>query len=220
MAEEIHPTTYVASRSRVPKRALVTLLLLASVCASVWYSRATLLRGAAELWVVSDPLVQTDAVAIFGGGLGVRPFAAADYYKEGLTKKILVSDVRLDTAKMLGVLPSDVALTRSVLIKLGVPETAIEVFGNGLSNTYQEAVALREWAVRTQARSVVVPTQAFSSRRVRWVLEHAFTGTGIQVKVVALDNPEYSLSDWWKDEKAVIEFQNEVIKYVYYRFKY
>ena len=220
MTDEIHPITYAASRFRVAKRALVALLLLVTVCASAWYCRATLLRGAAELWVVSDPVGQADAVAIFGGGLGVRPFAAAEYYKKGLTQKILVSNVRPDKVEMLGILPSDAAVTRSVLLKLGVPETAIEIFGTELSNTYQEAVALREWAVRTHARSVIVPTQAFSSRRVRWVVERELAGIGVQVQVSALDNSDYSPSDWWKDEKGVVEFQNEVLKYVYYRFKY
>ena len=83
-------------------------------------------------------------------------------------------------------MPSHTALNRMVLIKLGVPETAIEIFGTRLSNTYEEAVALREWAVRTHARSVIVPTEDFSSRRVRWVLEQVFAGTGIRVQVPAL----------------------------------
>jgi uncharacterized SAM-binding protein YcdF (DUF218 family) len=207
-------------RFRKTKRALVCFLLLAALAAAVWFTRVPLLRGAAELWIVSDVVGPADAVVIFGGGLEVRPFAAAEYYKNGLTKKILVANVGLDKAEMLGVLPSHTALNRSVLLKLGVPETAIEIFGPGMSNTYQEAVALREWALRTHARSVIVPTQAFSSRRVRWMVERELSGTGLQVKVIALDDTEYGLSDWWKDDKAIIEFQNEVIKYVFYRFKY
>jgi uncharacterized SAM-binding protein YcdF (DUF218 family) len=216
----IHPTTFAASRFRAAKRALVALLLLATICVSVWCGRATLLRGAAELWIVSDPVGPADAVVILGGGLAVRPFAAADYYKKGLTRKILVSNVRLKKEETLGGLPSHNAMNHNVLLKLGVPETAIETFGSELSNTYQEAVALREWAVRTHAHSVIVPTEAFSSRRVRWVIESELTGSGIQVQVPALDETEYGPSDWWKDEKGVIVFQNEVIKYVYYRFKY
>jgi hypothetical protein len=42
----------------------------------------------------------------------------------------------------------------------------------------------------------------------------------IEVQVPALSDPEYSQSDWWKNEKAIVEFQNEIIKYVYYRIKY
>jgi uncharacterized SAM-binding protein YcdF (DUF218 family) len=155
---EIHPTSYVTSRFRAAKGALVALLILASVCISVWYNRAPLLLGAAKLWIVSDPVGPADAVVIFGGGLGVRPFAAAEYYKKGLARKVLVSNVSLDQAEILGILPSHTVLNHSLLLELGVPETAIEIFESDLSSTYQEAVALREWAVRTHAHSVLVPT--------------------------------------------------------------
>jgi uncharacterized SAM-binding protein YcdF (DUF218 family) len=217
---EVHPTTFAASRFRAAKRALVALLLIVTICASIWYGRATLLWGVAELWIVSDPVGPADAVVILGGGLSVRPFAATDYYKKGLTRKILVSNVRLKKEETLGGLPSHNAMNHNVLLKLGVPESAIDTFGSELSNTYQEAVALREWAVRTHAHSVIVPIEVFSSRRVRWVIEHELTGTGIEVQVPALDDSDYSPSDWWKDEKGIIGFQNEVIKYLYYRFKY
>ena len=220
MTDKTHPTAYAVLRFRAAKGTLVALLLLATVCASVWYGRANLLRDAAELWIVSDPVGPADAVVIFGGGLSVRPFAAAKYYKEGLTKRILVSNVRLDEAEMLGAVPSHTALNRDALLKLGVPETAIETLGSALSNTYQEAVALREWAVRMHAHTVIVPTQEFSSRRVRWVVKHELAGTGIQVEIPALSDPEYNVSNWWKNEKAIVEFQNEVLKYIYYRIKY
>ncbi len=29
---------------------------------------------------------------------------------------------------------------------------------------------------------------------------------------------EYSTANWWQQEEGVIAFQNEVMKYVYYRF--
>jgi uncharacterized SAM-binding protein YcdF (DUF218 family) len=216
---EVQSAIYAASRFRAAKRSFFALLLLAAVCGSVWYSRAKLLQDAAELWIVSDPVGPADAAVILGGGTDTRPFAVAEYYKNGLTKKILLSNVRPGKAEMLFD-SSHTTWNRNVLLKLGVPETAIEIFGSELSNTYQEAAALREWAVRTHARSVIVPTEAFSSRRVRWVVEHELAGTGVQVQVPALDDIDYSPSDWWKDEKGVVAFQNEVIKYVYYRLKY
>jgi uncharacterized SAM-binding protein YcdF (DUF218 family) len=220
MASVIHPPPYVALRSRAKKCALITLLLLATCCASTWYGRAVLLRGLAQLWIVSDPAGPADAAVIFGGGLLVRPFSAASYYKEGLTTKILISNVRPDKAETLGILPSPTDMNRTVLTKLGIPGTAIEIFGSALSNTYQEAVALRDWVVRTHARSVIIPTEVFSSRRVRWIVDRELSDIGVKVHVVAVDNTEYGVSAWWKDEKAAIEFQNEIIKYIYYRIKY
>ena len=87
MTDEIHPITYAAPRFRAAKHALAALLLLAAVCAAVWFSRETLLRGAAELWIVSDTVGPADAVVIFGGGLAARPFAAAEYYRRGLNQE-------------------------------------------------------------------------------------------------------------------------------------
>jgi hypothetical protein len=65
-----------------------------------------------------------------------------------------------------------------------------------------------------------VPTEIFSSRRVRWVLNRELAGTGTQFEVPALEDPEYTSANWWKNEKGLVAFQNEVIKYVYYRIRY
>ena len=101
-----------------------------------------------------------------------------------------------------------------------IPEAAIETFGFGLKNTYEETIALREWAVRNHARSLIVPTEIFSTRRVRWILRHELSATVARVEVPALNDPLYESADWWKDEKGIVAFQNEIIKYLYYRLKY
>ena len=65
--------------------------------------------------------------AVLGCGLSVRPVAAADNHR-GLVKKVLVANVRLDRLEGLGIVPSHTSLNRDALIKLGVPQTAIEPF--------------------------------------------------------------------------------------------
>ena len=133
----------------------------------------------------------------------MRPFAAAEYYKKGLAKKVLVADVGVDRLTVLGILPSHTDLNRMVLIKLGVPEAAIEIFGTRLSNTQEEAVALREWAVRTHARSLIVPTEDFSSRRLRWVLKHVFAGNwGSAFKCPRLSPSDYNDREWWRSHQG------------------
>jgi uncharacterized SAM-binding protein YcdF (DUF218 family) len=188
--------------------------------AGAWIARAPLLRGAAELWIVSDAAGPADAVAILGGGLDVRPFAAAEYFRRGLAPKIVLANVRIGPAEKLGVLPPHTELNRIALRMLKVPETAIESFGIDVTSTREEALALRAWADRTGARAVIVPTEMFSTRRVRWMLGRAFEGSGVRVMVPAQLDPDYSVADWWRNEHGLIAFQNEVIKYFYYRFKY
>jgi uncharacterized SAM-binding protein YcdF (DUF218 family) len=196
---------------------IATALTLLGIAA--YYERAPLLRAAADLWIVSDAPAPADVVAVFGGGAEVRPFAAAGYYRDGLVRKILVSNTRESPAERLGVLLPDAAANRAVLLKLGVPGAAIESFGDNLRNTHDEALALHDWATQHHIRRIIVPTEIFTARRLRWTLHHVF-GEGATVLVPALDPPEYRDGDWWQDEKGVVAFQNEVLKYLYYRLRY
>src|SRR5689334_10373924 len=72
----------------------VLLVVLAALAAGTWPWRATILTGAANLWVVSDqPLAPADAIVVLGGGLEMRPSAAAAYFREHLAPRILVANV-------------------------------------------------------------------------------------------------------------------------------
>jgi uncharacterized SAM-binding protein YcdF (DUF218 family) len=188
--------------------------------AVAWMARASIFRGVAELWVVSDSLAHADAIVILGGRLDVRPFATAALYKRGLAQQVLVSNVRAGPIHPLQLLPSQIELTRQILFKLGVPQQAIVEFGDGSSNTYEEARAVLDWARVSGARSLIIPTDIFTSRRIRWIFQRQLAPVGVRVMVQSVKPPEYGIDDWWRHESGIIEFQNEVIKYLYYRLKY
>lgn len=122
------------------------------------------------------------------------------------------SNVRLDRSEELGAVPSHTSLNRGALIKLGIPESAIDMFGSEVTNTYQEVTSLREWAVRHHVHNIIVPTEVFSSRRVRWILEHQLADAGVKVQVDALDPTDYRRDQWWHSEQGLLNFQNEIIK--------
>jgi uncharacterized SAM-binding protein YcdF (DUF218 family) len=197
--------------------ALVAVLVLSGIAA--WVERAPLLRTAADLWIVSDPVSSADAVAIFGGGVNDRPFAASAYYQGGLAKKILLSVNRVETAAEPGAVPSDTEANHLVLRKLGIPESAIDTFGTGLLNTHEEALALLAWAQQAGARSIIVPTEIFAARRLRWMLHRAF-GDSVTIIVPALEPVEYRRDNWWQSHQGIFAFQNVVLKYIYYRLRY
>jgi uncharacterized SAM-binding protein YcdF (DUF218 family) len=125
------PVAAAAPRRRVRlwRGLLGTAVALTLLGIAACYERAPLLRAAADVWIVSEPPAPADLVAVFGGGIEVRPFAAAAYYRDGLVRKILVSNARESPGEQLGVLLTDAAANRAVLLKLGVPADAIESFG-------------------------------------------------------------------------------------------
>jgi uncharacterized SAM-binding protein YcdF (DUF218 family) len=179
-----------------------------------WLGYEAPLRIAANWWIICDPVEPADAVAILGGDPGPRALAAAQYYRAGLVHKVLISGGHY-------LISSKPSLARRVLAtQLCVPESSIEVFGSVARDTYQEAVALREWALRNNAREVLVPVESFCSRRVRWIFKKQLAKVGARIKVPALDTEEHSSDKWWESEQALRLFRREVIKYIYYRIRY
>jgi uncharacterized SAM-binding protein YcdF (DUF218 family) len=202
-------------------RYFAIVLVLATLCAGAWIEREALLRGAADLWIVSDPITPADAVVVLGGGIDLRPFAAADLYVKGLVKRVVLSEVDEGPSVGIGVLPRHSESNRQVLIRLGVPESAIETFGTANKNTWEEAVTLKDWTYRNGVSVLIIPTEVFSARRVRWTFRREFDGTAVRIEVPSFNpSKDYTRAEWWKTEVGVIAFQNEVIKYLYYRLKY
>lgn len=188
--------------------------------AAAWWDRAVILPGAANAWVVSDAIENADAVVILGGGVNTRPFAAADLYKVGTVKIVLLTAAKPSRIEKLWIIPSNAEIARSVLITLGVEPQAIIEIGHDTSNTYEEARAVREWAQTSGATKIIIVTEMFSSRRVRWVFNRELATTGVKVIIDAVPDPDYDFNRWWQNERGVIQFQNEVLKYFYYRVKY
>jgi uncharacterized SAM-binding protein YcdF (DUF218 family) len=209
-------------QNRAPKVIIWSLVALVGLAAiwGCWLRRAALLGGAANAWVVSDALTNADAIAVLGGGVNTRPFAAADLYKTGYAKLILITIARPSRVEDLGIVPSNAELARSVLIKLGVPPQIIIDVGHNVSNTYEEAGALREWAQANGAKKIIVITEKFSSRRVQWIFDREFATGQAKVMIYTVPESDYDFDRWWQDERGIIQFQNEALKYIYYRLKY
>ena len=105
--------------------------------------------------------------------------------QKGDGEEILISVVKPSPAEKLEIVPSHVELNCAVLLKLGVPPEAILSFGTDVSNTYEEARALAAWVKANGVRSIIVPTEIFSSRRVRWIS----TGNSAPLACVSKSKP-------------------------------
>jgi uncharacterized SAM-binding protein YcdF (DUF218 family) len=181
-------------RARIARASLFILVILL-VFGSGWLGRATILRGAADLWVVSDSIEDADAVVVLGGGLNTRPFAAAELYNAGTVKFVLLA--------------ADTEFTRAVLIKRGVASQAIIEVGQNASNTYEELRAVREWAQHSGAKKIIIVTEMFQSRRARWVFDRYLATIGVKAILHPLANPVYELEHWWQNEQGISGFRNE-----------
>jgi len=214
----------VASIPLKPRRWLSRIAWLLAIGGALiltgYFFRAPLLTGLAEAWVVNEPVAKADAIVILGGGLENRPFAAARLFHDGVAPKILYMDVQPGPAEELGVAPSEKEVTRRILLSNNVPESALLAIGTNVSSTYDESQAVRAWVKQTGATSIVITTDLFHTRRARWIFHHELRDVHVKIYITALDPVRYKMNDWWQNEEGLIQFQNEVIKSFYYRFKY
>lgn len=209
-----------AFKNRWFRRIAWSLILCGALLLAGYVFRAPLLTGLAGAWVVNDPAAKADAIVILGGGLENRPFAAAKLFHDGIAPRVLYMNVRLGPAEEMGITLTEQELTRRILLSNNVPETAMTAIGTNVASTFDESRAVRAWIEKSGAKSIVITTDPFHTRRARWVFSKELRGTTTEIHVVPVNPVRYRTEDWWRHEEGVIAFQNETVKYIYYRFEY
>lgn len=180
--------------------------------------RAPILGQVAEWWMVNEPQARADAIVVLGGGANFRSFEAARLYRQGLAPRVLVMNSELRALDREGFTIPECELVRRVLLTNGVPASAVTFLGRELTSSYEEAITLRDWAKTNQVRQVLIPTNPFHTRRVRWFFRKVLRHSDLQIAVTAIE-PEKA-RDWWRKEATLIDFQNELIKFAFYLVKY
>lgn len=205
--------------SRLRKLALALAAASVALGLALWTFRVPLARGAARAWVVDDPLEPAEVAAVLGGGAQYRSFAAAALYTNGLVRTVLVMNCRLSPQESGRGVSAETELIERVLAHQGVPRDRTIRLKASVSSTYEEVLAIREWALEHGIRRVVIPTDAFHTRRLRRLVRRAFEGTGIEGRVQAINPPGYDWQNWWQSERGTLAFENEVAKSVLYAFR-
>jgi hypothetical protein len=108
------------------------------------------------------------------------------------------------------------------LKKFGVPDDLVRMVPSRViarERTYSSAVALRDWfrEHNTPVHSINVLTEDAHARRTRLLYQKAF-GKNVAVGVIAISNPDYDPTQWWRYSDGVREVIGESIAYIYARF--
>lgn len=172
---------------------------------------------------VGDPVTRADYILPLAGEWH-RFLRAAELYKSGYAPVVLVSNARdsepsrFDTVQVdMGIdNPPRSVLRRRVLVHLGVPESALEPFGNGHISTVEEAEALRDHLAKRAADKpvrIILVTSAYHTRRARFI----FSDVVPDVKFTVTSPPEGRLeSQWWQDRTSAIRSVLESFKFAHY----
>jgi len=189
---------------------LLAVLLTAAICAGAGFFYA------ADWLSVADQPQKADAILVLGGSF-TRPFQAADLYRRGFAPKIYISaPVRERQYRLLdeaGIpYPREEDVEREVLLKKGVPASAIELLGKNLVSTAAEAQAARALFAKGRPRLLVV-TSPYHLRRARMIFSDALPTADIRMIATSYDPFPQA---WWKDQGAARNVLLELAKIVFY----
>jgi uncharacterized SAM-binding protein YcdF (DUF218 family) len=182
--------------------------------------RAPLLTAFTNLWVIDHGRVPANAVVVFGGGSNTRPLAAAQAYNDGLVPMVIVPDINLEPMEESGMKKAETLLNRDIVLSAGVPESAVQFYGDKVTSTWEEALAIKAWCEANQATTILCPTGFPFTRRLSWILGQVLKDTGITAHVYPIESWQYNRANWWTDEWGFTEVQNEVLKYLVYHYRY
>jgi uncharacterized SAM-binding protein YcdF (DUF218 family) len=168
-----------------------------------------------------DQLEKADAIFVLAGTIAERPLEAVDLYQAGYAPRILITrdtpEPAVLAATMRGaVLPQRFELNKEVLVRLGVPESALIVPGRIHDNTASEAQTLREVALKMGWKKVIVVTSTYHLRRVAIACSRQLKGTNVQVVLRATRYDPAVPGRWWtrrSDIRWVVSEAPKVLAY-------
>lgn len=180
----------------------------------------------ARFLLVDTPLHQADVIVVLSGSAVYRERTqrAAEYYRQGFAKRILLTNDNLrgewSSAEQRN--PFFHERARANLLALGVPAERIELLTQPVTNTYEEAEALKDYAIANNLRSLLVVTSAYHSRRALWTLSRVFAGSGIEVGLQSVESGEQTPPPvtWWLYFSGWQMVVGEYVKNVYYRLNF
>ncbi|MEZ5942717.1 MAG: YdcF family protein [Planctomycetaceae bacterium] len=209
-------TTPVASppKPSALRKWLVRSAVCAAVFAVLWWNRVGLAHAWGGYLNAGRPLSEpVDVVFILGGDLETRPFVAAEIYRAGFARTLLVSQPQLHSNDFLGG-RTEGDLTVEVLDQLGVPETAIESLPIEVDSTRGEMVALRKYIHDHAIERVAIVSSDFHTRRIQWLVEQENANQEATVLIVSAPVDGNRPDDWWRSEKGLGVYLLETLKVV------
>jgi uncharacterized SAM-binding protein YcdF (DUF218 family) len=203
--------------------------------------RARSLKYGALLFVAAWPLIawagaralivevnveQPQAIVVLSGSSAYveRTRAAAQLFAAGSAPKVILTNDNehsgWSSAEQRNPFFNELAVAE--LVRAGVPAENIELIPQTVSSTYDEARAVRDYAVARGLRSLLIVTSAYHSRRALWAWRRAFSGSGVElgIKIAPVGAETPAPFVWWLQARGWRTVAAEYPKLIYYWFRY
>jgi uncharacterized SAM-binding protein YcdF (DUF218 family) len=179
----------------------------------------------ARALIVNAPLDHADVIVVLSGSSSFveRTELAAQLFSAGRAPKIILTNDNRQggwlSAEQRN--PFFYERARWELQRHGVPASKIEVIESPVNGTRDEALALRKYAERNGATSMLIVTSAYHSRRALWTFRRVLAATTVKVGLVETSQGGRTPcpATWWLSARGWQMVPGEYAKMAYYWFQ-
>ncbi len=202
-------------RARGCARALIVFLLAIVLLVLL---RAPLLRAVGGFLEVSDEIEPADVILMLPGDLEARPQRVAELYHGGLAPMVAIVRPEDRVPQRVAAVPNEADLARTVLVRFGLPDSAIVIIAEGgpSTSTRDDARIFAMWAAQQGIDGAIVVTSAFHMRRARWLLRRALPDS-VRLMMAPAQHDNFGASNWWHSEEGLLAYITEYLKLVHNR---
>lgn len=160
----------------------------------------------------AEPPQQAELIAVLGGGYGNRERYTVDLYRQEVAPFILLTGLERGTV---AARKSALHWRSKLMIERGVPKEAL-LFDDLSGSSWQDALNTLALMRAKSLSDVVVVSDPPHMRRLAWVFEKVFAGSGKRYRIVAAPMNGWDVNHWWSDEESAEFVISEYFKLGYY----
>ena len=163
--------------------------------------------------VVEDPLHDADAIAVLSGNMPSRAFEAARVYKQGFAGQVWLTHSTEPGATLAELsIPFEGKdfYDKQILMREGVPASAIQVLDPPIVNTVDEMETIGAALKRRNLHFVILVTSRVHTRRVRALWNRISAKDGIAL-VHGVSDDSFDPAHWWRSTGDALDVVREIL---------
>jgi uncharacterized SAM-binding protein YcdF (DUF218 family) len=186
---------------------------------AAWSTRLRWLPAIGTSLNVSGPLSYAPAVLILPGSEETRSIVAADLMRGRYADFAVVIETQSHTDVHGGVEFTPAETTRQILIRRGVPHSAIVTLPGDSDSTLGDARALDRYFQQHDIADVIIVTNAYHTRRAQWTFQQTLPKSQHRLRFYAAPNG-FDDRTWWTTRKGRQSVLSEWLKFAYYLIRH
>jgi len=199
------------------KKFLLIILFIVLVIVSHQY----VLKKLGYFLVFEQDPQKADVIVVLNGRDTERSLAAVDLYNQGYANLIVMANGAKQPGsdefwKRVGNNFDGKLFFQRAIEAMGVPEKSFQFIGNGVTSTYDEAVATKEFLKTNGYKSILLVTSKWHSKRAYLTFRSALKNDGVRVLIQASKYDTFRPDAWWMSNNGAELAFYEYVRLIYY----